>query len=97
MQLDICDRSINKATFQNHYLANNQPVLVTQGAKNWTAIAQWQQDYLATKQDLIIPQFFSGASNNSSFAPVVKPCLQNSDYYKTQNYFSRSSFRNYAK
>ena len=77
LQLDICDYTIEQDIFQQQYLAKNQPLLIKHGGKNWPAITLWQRDYLANKKDLIIPQFFSGLGQHSSFAPVDKPCWNN--------------------
>ena len=79
LKLDISDRSISKNIFQQQYLAKNQPLLLKQAAKSYQAIALWQRDYLATKQDLIIPQFHAGFGQHSSFAPVHKPCFPKGD------------------
>ena len=79
LQLDIYNFSISQEIFQQQYLAKNQPLLLKQGAKYWQAIGLWQQDYLAMKKDLIIPEFFSGSGQHSSFAPVHKTCFLKSD------------------
>ena len=84
LQLDICNRTIDQDIFQQQYLAKNQPLLIKHGGKNWPAITLWQRDYLANKKDLIIPQFFSGLGQHSSFAPVDKPCWKNSETFSSR-------------
>ncbi len=93
LKLDISDRSIAKDIFQQQYLAKNQPLLLKQGAKSDRAIILWQRDYLATKQNLIIPQFHSGMGQHSSFAPVHKPCFTKSDRNNNIKLFPQIPFQ----
>jgi hypothetical protein len=64
-----CRRSgLSPQAFRSQYETRNRPVLLTDGAADWPALAKWSQDYLAAA--------FAGRPVSNHQGQGVKECVQ---------------------
>ena len=95
LELDQVKNSITSDIDQQEYLQQHQPLVIKHGAKSWLSISKWNRDYLSNQNDLVIPQFYSGYGEHSSFAPVQKPNFSAENHNDTMKLFPQQTLKKF--